>query len=140
VFAIGGFAVGAYMQFLHTVSATQDILVRDIAIARALTRNEGPQLLEWMRADAPLQYDFLTDFEEIRTAPLPMRLTTVAQMTWNLRWMTRDALRPADRLQDMMRKCECGLVPHGPDNSSDKSTRHPGDTQPQSSAARMITP
>ena len=125
VFAVGGFAVGAYMQFLHTVTATQDIFARDIAVAGFLKRNEASQLLEWMNADAPLQYDFLTDFEKIRTAPLPMRLTTVAQMTWNLRWMTRDALRPSDRLRDMMRKCECGLapVPHSTSESLNGFTR-----------------
>jgi hypothetical protein len=122
VFAIGGFAVGAYMQFLQTVTATQAIFAQDIAIAQFLTRDEGSQLLEWMRADARLQYGFLTEFERARTAPLPVRLTTVAQMTWNLRWMTRDALRSSDRLQAMMRECECGLSPPGTQNRVDTST------------------
>lgn len=118
VFAISGFAVGAYMQFLHTVTTEQALFAQDIAIAQLLTRDEGSQLLEWMRNDVRLQYSFLTDFESIRTAPLPVRLTEVAKMTWNLRWMTRDAIRSSERLQDMMRKCECGLAP-APHSSSE---------------------
>ena len=122
VFAISGFAVGAYMQFLHTVTATQAIFAQDIATAQLLTKNGSAQLLEWMRNDARLQYTFLTDFERMRTAPLPVRLTEVAQMTWNLRWMTRDGIRSSERLQAMMRKCECGMAPPETDNSSDTST------------------
>jgi hypothetical protein len=119
VFAISGFAVGAYMQFLHTVTAEQAIFAQDIATAQFLTRDEGSQLLEWIRNDVRLQYTFLTDFESIRTAPVPVRLTEVAKMTWNLRWMTRDAIRSSERLREMMRKCECGLgpVPHSTSES-----------------------
>lgn len=48
-FAIGGYAVGAYMQFLHTFVATQDTFVRDIVTAQGLTKSQGAELLEWMR-------------------------------------------------------------------------------------------
>ena len=80
VFAIGGFAVGAYMQFLQTVTATQAIFAQDIAVAQFLTRDEGSQLLEWMRADARLQYGFLTGSRWYDRAEAPVRFWLVVTL------------------------------------------------------------
>ncbi len=109
-FAIGGYAVGAYMQFVHTFAATQDTFARDIITAQGLVRNQESDLLEWLRRDAPLQYQFLTDFERIRNEPLPVRLSTVTRMTWSQWSMTTDGIRSSDHWRHMMRDCECGLA------------------------------
>jgi hypothetical protein len=108
VCSVGGYAVGAYMQFLHTFAAKQDIFVRDITTARGLAKSEDSDLLDWVRADAPLQYQFLTGFEAIRSASLPIKLVAVTRMTWGAK--PSEALRSPDRWQKMMRDCECGLV------------------------------
>src|SRR5438034_9772967 len=101
-FAIGGYAVGAYMQFLHAFAAKQDTFVRDILTARVAVKNQDSELLEWMRRDAPLQYQFLTDFETIRNASLPVRLGAVTRMTWSQWSITSEAIRSSDRWQKMM--------------------------------------
>lgn len=108
--AIGGYAAGAYMQFLYTFEAKQDTFVRDILTAQALTKNRNSEVLEWVRMDAPLQYQFLTDFEAIRNAPLPTKLTAVARMTWiNRAWPSAN-IRSSDRWRKMMRNCNCGIA------------------------------
>ena len=111
LFAMGGFAVGAYMQFLHTVAGTQDIFVRDITTAKSIARNECPNLMEWVKLDVPVQYVSLTEYEKLQTEPLPVRLTKIALMTWSLRSMPLNVIRSSDRWQRMMRDCDCGLEP-----------------------------
>ena len=110
-FAIAGYAVGAYMQFLYTFSAKQDALVRDIATARGLTNNQVSETLEWVRKDAPLQYEFLSDYEKIRNASLPVKLSSVARMTWTLRAWPSEGIRTSERWRQMMSNCQCGLAP-----------------------------
>jgi hypothetical protein len=117
-FAIGGYAVGAYMQFAHTFAATQGIFARDLITAEGLVKHQESELLESMRTDAPLQYQFLTDFEAIRNAPLPVRLSTVAQMTWSNWSMASGGIRSSDRWRQMMRRCECGLSVPDPNANS----------------------
>ena len=116
-FAIGGYAVGAYMQFLQTFAATQDTFARDIITAQGLTKNESSGLLEWMRTDIPLQYQYLVMFEATRNSSLPVSLSSVARMTWSQRSMASYALRSSDQWRQMMQKCACGLA------STDPSTK-----------------
>ena len=110
VCALGGFAVGAYMQFLHTVLATQDTFVRDIITAKSLARNQSSDLVQWMMADAPLQHLYLREFEKVRSQPLPLRLASVARMTWTLRSIPPKEFQSTQQLQNMMRDCGCGLA------------------------------
>lgn len=110
-FGIGGFAVGAYMQFLHAFAMNQDLLVRDITTAKTAARNDIPQLMEWMKTDVPLQYEFLTDRERIRSKPVLSRLATVARITWDQRGNPETVIRSSDSWQRMIRKCDCGLTP-----------------------------
>jgi hypothetical protein len=112
-FALGGYAVGAYMQFVHTITATQDIFARDVITAQGLVTNQQSKLLEWLRTDAPLQYRYLTEFERIRNEPLPIRLSTVTRITWSQWSLTTNGLRSSERLRQMMDACKCGLA--GPD-------------------------
>ena len=109
--AVGGFAVGAYIGFLHTVLGTQDTFARDIITAKSLARNQSPDLLKWMMVDAPLQYQFLTEFDKARSQPLPLRLTAAARMTWTFRSIPPKEFRSPQQLQKMMRDCGCGLAP-----------------------------
>ena len=108
-FAVGGYAAGAYMQFLRTFALKQDTFARDIITAQGLARNRDSELLEWMRNDIPLQYQFLTDYEAMRNASLPVRLSMVARMTWRTRSTGDEGIRSAERWRKMIRECECGL-------------------------------
>jgi hypothetical protein len=110
VCAVGGFAVGAYIQFLHTVLATQDSFARDVITAKSLARNQSSDLVKWMMADAPLQYRYLTEFDKVRSQPFPLRLAAVARMTWTLRSIRPEEFRSPEQLQNMMRDCACGLT------------------------------
>jgi hypothetical protein len=111
--ALGGYATGAYLQFLHSFAATQDAFARDIVIAQGLVRNQDSELLEWVRKDAQLQYQYLANYETVRNASFPVRLTAVARMTWTRSSLASEALRSSDRWQQMMLDCACGLAKPG---------------------------
>ena len=101
--------MGAYMQFVHSITATQSTFARDIITAQGLIRHEETAMLDLARRDAALQYRFLINLETIQKQPLPLRLVTVSRITW-LEWpITSSGIRSSDRWRHMMRACNCGI-------------------------------
>ena len=109
-FAIVGYAVGAYMQFLQTFNGQQGRFAHELIDARLLMRNQSVELLKLLQEDIPLQYQFLTGYEEIRNAPLPIRLSTVTRVTWSNWPLASQGVRSSAQWQKMMHDCECGLA------------------------------
>lgn len=107
--AVIGFSIGAYLQFLQTEVARQYGFAQSVMAAQSIETNQTPELMYALKLDAPAQYHSLVVLENLRAAPLPVRLALVAQLTWNLRATTSDALRSADSLKRMVHHCSCGL-------------------------------
>ena len=104
-----GFSIGAYLQFLQTEVARQYGFAQSVMAAQSIETNQTPQLIYALKLDAPTQYHYLVVLENLRAAPLPLRLALIAQLTWNLRATTYDALRSAASLKRMVDQCSCGL-------------------------------
>ena len=112
---VGGFAVGAYLQFRNTVMMTQDVLARDILTANMCVNNGCTDVMKWLRVDAPLQLNNYSVFEAVLREPLQTKLYHAARLTWEAR--DRVAItRPPDVFLKKMRDCNCGLTDAEPNN------------------------
>ena len=109
VCALGGFSLGAYYQFRHTVFLHGAAVGRDILVAKICAQNGCDSVRNWVAADLPLQLSNYSSQYAVIQEPLPRGVIDVVQNTWAMRHMVDGAMKSPQEFGAAISACNCGL-------------------------------